>query len=119
MSNADFTTHEILDATAFVSLSSVATLTGPRRDKRVVAVRRLFIATARSCGKNRSMIARILKRDRTSILHQEQIIARMDANATASLQIDVSRVQMELRRRANSICAMRLNTKQGTHHNDT
>jgi len=122
-STPSFTTHEILEATAFVMLSSIDSLTGARRDQRIVGVRRAFIATAYAYGKHRSMVARILKRDRTSVYHQEKIIARMGQHAKAALDLDVYRIQMELRRRAQSNCATRSNlkpkTNQGNDHHDT
>lgn len=110
------TTHEILEATAFVTLMSVDMLRGPKREKRFGYARKLFVATARAEDKTRSMMTRVLRRDRTTVRYHEIWVQSRTGQEKSALEIDVSRVQMELRRRQKSVCAKSSTQHRGTSH---
>lgn len=102
------TPHEILDATCFVTLMSRDMLTGKSKLARVVSARKLFIATATIEGKNISLIARAMKRDRTTALYHQRWFNALEGEALATMMREVDRVRAELRRRERLVCAHRV-----------
>lgn len=99
------TPHEILDATCFVTLMSRDMLTGKSHLPRIVMARKLFIAVATIEGKNISVIARTLKRDRTTALYHKRWFEALDDNSRSAMMHNVERVRAELLRRQKLGCA--------------